>query len=68
MAPKPRKSYSLNSFKGGYIGDYMGVLEALLTGIPGVETMAHKAPSCMLHVEASTSAKDLSLNPIQAGQ
>ena len=29
-------SYSLNSLKGGYIGDYIGVFYGLLRGILGV--------------------------------
>ena len=35
-------SYSLNSLKGGYIGDYIGFpLRALSKGILGVQTIAH---------------------------
>ena len=35
-------SYSPNSLKGGYIGDYIGFpLQGLLKGILGVQTIAH---------------------------
>ena len=31
-----RMSYSLNPLRGGYIGDYRGLLTGVLRGIPGV--------------------------------
>ena len=34
-------SYSLNSLRGGYVGEYIGDYYSILRGILGVQTIAH---------------------------